>query len=145
MSSLIQQRRPAGGGDLLSLMRALDNYDSSVSSQLTDFTPRFDVRETRSGYHLAGELPSVEKRDVEIEFPDDKTLNIRGRTEHETLDDAEGAWWCAERSTGEFRRSFSFPRPVDRDHVEAMLKNGVLYIQIPKAEQDQSSFEGNAY
>ncbi|KAL3455045.1 HSP20-like chaperone [Aspergillus heterothallicus] len=136
MSSLMQQqRRPAGGG-LLSLMRALDDYDGPISSQLTGFSPRFDFRETKDGYQLAGELPGVEKKDIEIDFPDASTLNVRGHTEQESSEEgAEGAWWCAERSTGDFRRSFSFPRPVDRDHVEATLKNGVLSINIPKAEE----------
>jgi HSP20 family protein len=118
MSSLMQQRLQAGGG-LLSLIRALDDYDSSISSQLTGFSPRFDFREAKCGYQLVRELPGVEKRDIEIEFSDASTLNIRSHTEQETSEEgAEGAWWCAERSTGDFRRSFSFPRPADRDHVE---------------------------
>ena len=49
------------------------------------FTPRFDVREVGSSYELQGELPGIEQKDLDIEFVDDKTLVIRGKTvrEHE--------------------------------------------------------------
>ncbi|QKX63327.1 uncharacterized protein TRUGW13939_10497 [Talaromyces rugulosus] len=111
----------------------------ALSSQLTAFSPRFDFRETKDGYQLNGDLPGVEKKDIEIESSDQNTLNVKGHTEQSTSSEGdegtEGSWWCAERSTGDFRRSFSFPGPVDRDHVDATLKNGVLSINIPKAEK----------
>ncbi|KAL4971684.1 HSP20-like chaperone [Aspergillus desertorum] len=138
MSSLIP-RRPPGG--LFSLMQALDDFDKSLANRSLDnkftaYCPRFDMRETKDGYHLDGELPGVDKKDLDIEFPDRNTLNIKGHTETSaSREDAEGSWWCVERSTGDFRRSFSFPTPVDCDHVDATLKNGILSITIPKAEE----------
>lgn len=141
MSSLMH-RRPGGG--LFSLMRALDDFDSSLANrsfdnQFTAYAPRFDLRETKDSYHLDGELPGVEKKDLEIEFPDRNTLNIKGHSESSSSKEGkegnEGTWWYAERSTGDFRRSFNFPTPVDCDHVDASLKNGVLSIKIPKSEE----------
>jgi len=44
------------------------------------FTPRFDVREVDASYELKGELPGIEQRDLEIEFVDERTLVIRGKT-----------------------------------------------------------------
>lgn len=43
--------------------------------------------------------------------------------------------WMTERRTGEFQRTFTFPRHVrvDHDNVRASLKNGVLSIVVPKA------------
>jgi len=43
-------------------------------------------------------------------------------------------YWISERSTGSFRRSFSFPNRVDHEAVKASLKNGVLSIVVPKAK-----------
>ncbi|KAL2263849.1 hypothetical protein VTK26DRAFT_4758 [Humicola hyalothermophila] len=45
------------------------------------FNPRFDVRETETAYELHGELPGVERDQVNIEFTDPQTLVIRGRSE----------------------------------------------------------------
>ena len=51
--------------------------------QTASFTPRFDVREVGSSYELQGELPGIEQKDLAIEFVDDKTLVIRGRSVRE--------------------------------------------------------------
>lgn len=48
---------------------------------MKSFTPKFDVKEAGEVYELHGELPGIEQKDVEIEFIDEQTLNIRGRTE----------------------------------------------------------------
>jgi HSP20 family protein len=39
-----------------------------------------------------------------------------------------------ERNTGEFTRVVTLPVDVDADNVEAVLKDGVLNIRLPKAE-----------
>ena len=44
------------------------------------FTPRFDVKEVQSSYELQGELPGFEQKDLDIEFVDERTLVIRGKT-----------------------------------------------------------------
>ena len=47
----------------------LSNY-SRDAGELQTFTPRFDIQEHRHSYSLYGELPGVERKDVEIEFSD---------------------------------------------------------------------------
>ncbi|KAL2869384.1 Hsp20/alpha crystallin family protein [Aspergillus lucknowensis] len=143
----LMQRRPGntGGGGIFSLMRALDDLDSSLTNRTwgTDFaaagaaySPRFDFRETKDAYELDGELPGVEKKDLTLDFSDPATLNVKGHTEsRSSTEDPEGSWWCMERSTGDFRRSFSFPGPVEQDGVSASLRNGVLSITVPKAKE----------
>jgi HSP20 family molecular chaperone IbpA len=41
-------------------------------------------------------------------------------------------YWAAERSIGEFQRTFAFTARVDQDGVRAALKNGILSIVVPK-------------
>ena len=45
------------------------------------FAPRFDVKEAKDEYILEGELPGIDQKDVTIEFTDEQTLTIKGRTE----------------------------------------------------------------
>lgn len=45
------------------------------------FTPAFDVKETKDSYQLYGELPGLVQSDVNIEWADDKTITISGRSE----------------------------------------------------------------
>lgn len=71
------------------LFRLLDQFDSYQDnsgrrqgrSQTKTFNPKFDVKEVGDNYELHGELPGVEQKDIEIEFSDDHTLSIKGRTE----------------------------------------------------------------
>jgi len=48
------------------------------------FAPRFDVKEENESYYLEGELPGIDQKDVSIEFTDEHTLTIRGRSERHT-------------------------------------------------------------
>jgi HSP20 family molecular chaperone IbpA len=41
-------------------------------------------------------------------------------------------YWIAERSIGEFQRTFAFSTRVDQNGVRAALKNGILSIVVPK-------------
>lgn len=74
------------------LFRLLDDFDTysqrgegqtGRNSLARTFNPKFDVREVETGYELHGELPGIEQKDVEIEFTDSQTLNIRGKVERE--------------------------------------------------------------
>lgn len=44
------------------------------------FNPRFDLKETKEAYSLEGELPGIDQKDLSIEFTDEYTLTIKGRT-----------------------------------------------------------------
>ena len=48
------------------------------------FAPRFDVKEEKGSYHLEGELPGIDQKDISIEFADEHTLTIKGRSERHT-------------------------------------------------------------
>ena len=96
--------------------------------------PRFDVHESEDSYHLDGELPGVEKKDIHVTCDDQGMLQVRGHSEHKTTEeDPQHTWWCSERSVGDFRRSFSFPGPIDHEHIDARFENGVLSITVKKA------------
>ncbi|KAH8690114.1 HSP20-like chaperone [Talaromyces proteolyticus] len=86
--------RGSHGGEFSSLFRLLDDYTDHIThrfndsffqgerpNQVTGFAPNFDIRETDDAYHLDGDVPGIEKDGLQIEFVDEKTLQIKGRTE----------------------------------------------------------------
>ena len=86
------------GSDFAPLFRLLDSATADLVPSYRqqargNFTPKFDVREVDSAYELHGELPGIEQRDLNIEFLDERTLVIRGRTltEDTKTDDAAKA------------------------------------------------------
>jgi HSP20 family molecular chaperone IbpA len=76
------------------LFQVLDDYTDHIARQFdaagpwslsststASFAPRFDVRETDEGYHLDGELPGIDQKDITIQFTGPNTLVIQGHTE----------------------------------------------------------------
>lgn len=91
------------GSDIAPLFRLLDSatadlVPSSRQQARRTFTPRFDVREVGAAYELQGELPGIEQKDLDVEFLDERTLVIRGRTctESTTTNEAPEAAEAAE-------------------------------------------------
>ena len=77
--------------DILRMIGDLENsasgrsggtQSSSGSGSVRAFSPNFDVHETEHEYVLEGELPGLsDKKNVSIEFTDDKTILVHGRIE----------------------------------------------------------------
>ncbi len=97
------------------------------------FLPAVDIRETPEMLTLTAELPGLTKDDVQITL-ENQVLTISGERAFakETKDET-----ChrIERSYGSFARSFTLPTNLKTDKVDAKFDNGVLTIQLPKAEE----------
>ena len=64
----------------------------------------------------------------------DRVLTIRGEKRNEREEKKEQSRWV-ERSYGSFSRSFTLPSNAVADRVKAEFKDGVLTIEVPKAEE----------
>lgn len=70
-------------GPFLNLFNDTFNELQKMSDNASrTFSPKFDVKEANDIYTLEGELPGINQKDISIEFSDDQTLTIKGRTEH---------------------------------------------------------------
>jgi HSP20 family protein len=94
--------------------------------------PAVDMTETKDEYALKVDLPGLAKEDVKVTFTED-VLTIAGekKAEKETK---EHNLHRSERVFGAFTRSFRLPGPVAGDKIKAEFKNGVLSLNVPKAE-----------
>ena len=94
--------------------------------------PSVDVNEDEGGYHFQMELPGLTKDDVKISFKDD-VLTVSGEKKAEEKDEKKNYHYF-ERRYGKFQRAFRLNSDVIVDKVEATFKDGVLMIDLPKAE-----------
>jgi HSP20 family protein len=63
------------------LEKATRHSGQQQCQPVRSFSPRFDVKETKDGYELQGDLPGVDQSNVNIEWSDEHTLAISGNTE----------------------------------------------------------------
>lgn len=102
-------------------------FDRSVS-------PALDVIEGEDAFTVICELPGMEHKDIDITMASN-VLTIKGERRNEEEKDNKGKYFKKESWSGNFQRTLSLPATVDAEKIEAKLKNGVLYISIPKKEE----------
>ncbi len=122
--------------DLFNVRREFDRFiDQFGARELTSaWMPPVDVRETEDAILVDVELPgmTVEEVDVRVE---NGVLTVSGEKKSEIEEGKEGTnYHLVERRYGRFERSFTLPRTVDAEKVDAQFNNGVLSITLPKAE-----------
>jgi HSP20 family molecular chaperone IbpA len=79
---------------LFRLLDDFDNYRTEVQGtsngnsrkgsrtiSARTFNPKFDVRETENTYELHGELPGIERENINIEFTEPQTIVVHGHVE----------------------------------------------------------------
>jgi HSP20 family protein len=95
-----------------------------------EFSPAFDIKETKEGYLFKADMPGIDEKDLEVTLTGNR-LSISGKREAEKAERTDTYYRC-ERSYGSFLRSFTLPEGVDVDHVRSELKNGELTMVVPK-------------
>jgi len=95
--------------------------------------PDVDIKETPDAIILQAELPGMKKEDIKLTVHDN-TLEISGEKKQEEQKKDEN-YHRIERVYGKFYRSFTLPSMIDAAKINAVFKDGVLHITLPKVEQ----------
>lgn len=100
---------------------------------LSYWTPAVDITEQENEYLVKVELPGVNKDGVKIML-ESNILTIRGEKKQDQDTKSDG-YHRVERSYGSFERSFRLPSTVRADKIDAVYKDGILTVTLPKAEE----------
>ncbi len=92
-----------------------------------------DVAESDSEMVVLAEVPGVKKDDLKVTLQEG-VLTISGEKKQPGVPD-EGFLHRAERKGGAFSRSLELPVAIDASAVSAELKDGILRVVVPKAEE----------
>jgi HSP20 family protein len=116
--------------------RYLGNMRSkAAATQERNWAPAVDIREEEGSYHLAADIPGVDREHIEITL-ENGVLTLKGeRTREPLAKDQE--YRRKERVHGTFMRQFSLPETVDQQNISATIKDGVLNVVIPKQAKPQ--------
>jgi HSP20 family protein len=94
--------------------------------------PAVNLTEDKDNYYLRAELPGIKSDALDIQVAG-RNLSLSG----ERLIDTEGdgvRYHRREREGGKFSRIVGLPTDIDAEKVSAKMENGILTIQVPKAE-----------
>ena len=101
---------------------------------------KINACESSKDFHFEAELPGVKKGDVHVAINKDNILTIQAlkRHDHESKhDDKNIQYYHEEHSFGKVKRSFKLPENIKPDDIRARLKDGILYVEIPKSTEDE--------
>jgi len=103
-----------------------------------DWSPKLDVFENDDAYFVKIDIPGIEQKDLQLSVSNN-VLTLKGKREQKSHED-EGKkkgnrYQREERFYGTFQRTLPFPMPVDSENISANLKDGVLYVTLPKREE----------
>jgi HSP20 family protein len=90
-----------------------------------------DVYETEQAYVVRVAVPGLKAEHFDVTVQQN-VLTVSGKVNVEQPEDAR--YLVQEQSFGEFTRNIQFPTPVNVEKIDASLENGILTINVPKAE-----------
>ncbi|MBI3858149.1 MAG: Hsp20/alpha crystallin family protein [Planctomycetes bacterium] len=96
------------------------------------FVPPLNVWEEGDVLKVEAEVPGLKLEDVEVAF-DKGELTIKGEKKYAGQESA--SLHRRERLYGAFARTITVPWEILADQVSAELKDGVLTVSLPKAEE----------
>ena len=99
------------------------------------YVPYTDIHETDGALVVTMEIPGVEKDAVDVQL-ENNVLSVEGRVDFDEYEDLEPVY--TEYNVGHFRRSFKISSEIDQSKIAAGVENGVLTLNLPKAEEQKA-------
>jgi len=97
------------------------------------WNPSLDVFQDKDNVYVKVELPGMKKEEIDISLHEGM-LTVTGERKRES-ETREGEAFRSERFFGRFHRSVTLPTLVDGTKVKATYKDGILTVELPKAEE----------
>ena len=114
-----------------------DPFFSSVTRNGDRWLPAVDILEKDGNLVMRAEVPGVNEKDIELKL-EGNILTLKGEKKQEHEEECNN-YHRMESFYGSFTRSFTLPDTVDRDHIKADYKNGILTVTIPQKPEVRKS------
>ncbi|HNT44123.1 MAG TPA: Hsp20/alpha crystallin family protein [Syntrophorhabdaceae bacterium] len=93
------------------------------------YNPDVDIMEGKDKIIVIADMPGVNENSVEVTL-DDNVLTIYGRVDWKAPEKMKLIH--AEYGVGDFQRIFTISGEINREKIQARVKNGVLRLVMPK-------------
>jgi len=119
--------------------RTIDTIKTDLEKSVVDYTfvPGKDIIETDEDVIVHVDLPGIKKEDIELRITETK-LKVKADFDIE-LEVEQGKYITLhDRKSGVMRRTVRFPKKIIPDEAEATFKHGILTVEAPKLEKEES-------
>ena len=96
------------------------------------FSPAIDIFETEKEITLLADMPGVKASNLSIDLKEN-VLSLSGDVE--APEGSNEVDVLREYRTGRYFREFTLSQLIDQSKIDAELKDGVLYLKLPKVEK----------
>ena len=94
------------------------------------YAPQVDIIERKDDIVVIADMPGADETSTDITL-EKNVLTIYGRVDTNEIKDHRLS--LSEYGVGDYQRVFTLSDEVDRDKIQATVKNGVLMLVMPKA------------
>lgn len=118
--------------------RELENIEREFSRWLSPSRVEFppvNIWITDENAVLTTELPGIDPKAVDISLVG-RTLTLKGSRQPEEIKEDE-SYHRRERWYGQFSKTIKLHFSIESNMVDARFSNGILYINLPRAEADK--------
>jgi HSP20 family protein len=134
MEDRIRQRAHEIFSGMGNFGKDLDNW-LLAEKELT-WRPAIELTEENNEFRLKIAVPGVDPKVIDIQATADEIL-VKASTREER-EEKKGNVYASELKTGDLFRSVRLPKTIDPNRVKAEVKNGILNLTAPVAEEVKS-------
>jgi HSP20 family molecular chaperone IbpA len=111
--------------------REVEKKQGSTAPART-YLPTTDIFETQQALTVVMEMPGVDNQNVQVTVEND-ILSVNGRIDFSKYEGLQPVY--TEYNVGHYARSFQLSSKIDQGKITADLKDGVITLTLPKAEE----------
>jgi len=126
--------------------RFWDEFDPLTLSGISQFIIHLpmDVTETSTSIDVLMDIPGVNKNDITIAIHKNNELVVSAHKEGIYMEEGKKLKKI-ERFNGNITRTLNLPEYAELDKMEATYNDGVLFIKIPKVQNEGGAEECTKY
>ena len=116
------------------LQKQTQGQPATEQQPMPTFTPRVDILDDDEKVTILADMPGINADTLDIDL-DKNILTLQGEFQLEAPEGFEQNY--AEYRSGNYERVFTLSNEIDRNNIDARMKNGVLTLVLPKSKEAQ--------
>ena len=106
--------------------------DQEATTPTRAFMPNADIFDTEDALTVVLEMPGVDRDNINISI-ENGVLTVEGKINFGKYEGLQPVY--SEYNVGPYRRSFRISSRIDQDKISAEMRDGVIKLMLPKAEE----------